>query len=423
MDEPPNPPDPAVLLSAHFMSLDDLARDSAQRDQLWRNFLLIAACVMAAAALYRVPLELSRLAFEPLGQGASTDLVKRFREVQAWFDGRPVYGVIESADYPPASYIVLYPFVHWPTLEITRLIWTASTIVSLAWLGVITLRETGASGAVERAFVVLLPLSTYATAANIRIGQMGLHLTALLLTGLLVLAHQDRSWKRDLIAAALLVATLIKPTFSVPFFWVAFFRGGIRFTVLAVGGYIALTLWGAAFQHDSLLALIQGWLGQSGNVEATTAHANLHSWLANAGLQDWYVPGSLLVLVTAGLWTWWYREADHWLLIAIASLVARFWSYHRWYDDILLLPAMIALYRMIAEEEREGRRDLIAMGLFVALWGFSIWPPQLLAMPAPWDSLFKDAKTITWVLLLIELLRRSRRARPAVALPKQRQAA
>ncbi len=405
------------------MSLDDLAPDSAQRDQLWRNFLLIAACLMAAAALYRVPLELSRLAFEPLGNGASTDLVKRFREVQAWFDGRPVYGVIESADYPPASYIVMYPFVHWPTLEITRLVWTATTIAGLTWLCFITVRESGARTAVERVFVALLPLATYATAANIRIGQMGLHLVPLLLAGLLMLAYQERSWKRDLLATGLLVAALIKPTFSVPFFWVAFFRGGIRLTALVVGGYVALTLWGAAYQHDSLPVLIQGWLGQSGNVEATTAHANLHTWLGGAGLQDWYMPGSLIVLTVAGAWTWWYRDADPWLLIGVASLVARFWSYHRWYDDILLLPAMIALYRIITVKEREGQRDLLAMGLFVLVWGFSISPAQFLEMPAPWSNLFKGAKTITWILLLIEFLRRTHHVSSATGLRQQSQAA
>jgi glycosyl transferase family 87 len=412
-----------VHLHGYCMSLDDLAPDSAQRDRLWRSFLLLGACLMAAAALYRIPVELSRLATEPLGSGAATDLIKRFREVHPWFDGRPVYGVIESADYPPASYILLYPLVHWPSFEITRLVWMATTVAALLWLSVIMLRETRASTPIEQAFVVLLPLASYAAAANIRIGQMGIHLIPLLLAGLLVLARQARSWKRDVLAAVLLVAALVKPTFSVPFFWVAFFRGGFRFTALAVGSYVALTLWGAAYQQDSLVALIQGWLGQSGNVEAITAHANLFSWLAAAGLQDWYLPASLLVLVAAGVWTWWYRERDVWVLIAVASLVARFWSYHRWYDDILVLPAMIALYRMIATEEQEGRRDLIAMGFFVMLWGFSVSPAHLMEMPDPWGSLFKGTKTITWVLLLIELLRRTHRRTIAAEHERQLEAA
>ena len=394
------------------MSFDELVPNPSQRDQLWRRFLLIAACLMAAAALYRVPLELGRLAFEPLGSGASADLIKRFREVHEWFAGRPVYGVVESADYPPASYIVMFPFVHWPTFELTRLVWTASTIGALVWLCVITVRESGAKTAAGRSFAALMPLSTYATAANIRIGQMGLHLVPLLLAGILMLARQDRSWRRDLVAAGLLVAALIKPTISVPFFWVAFFKGGIWFTVLAVAGYLALTLWGAAYQADSLLTLIEGWLGQSGNVEATTAHANIYSWLGSAGLESLYLPASLAVLAVAGIWTWWYRKADVWLLIAVASIVARFWSYHRWYDDILLLPPLIALFRMITAGERAGRRDLMAMVLLVLTWGFGMAPAQVLSFPEPWGSWFKVAKTTTWVALLVVLVIRTHRARP-----------
>lgn len=395
-----------------YVSLDDQAPESAQRDQLWRVFLLLACCLMVAATLYRVPLELSRLAFEPMGSGASTDLVKRFREVHAWFAGQPVYGVIESADYPPASYIVMFPFVHWPTLELTRLVWTLSTIAAMAWFCVITVRESGAETKVEKLFAALMPLATYATAANIRIGQMGLHLVPLLLCGLLMLARQQQSLRRDLVAGGLLVAALIKPTFSVPFFWVAFFRGGVQFTAIAVIAYIALTLWGAAYQQDGLVDLIQGWLGQSGNVEANTAHANLHTWLGSAGLQDWYMPGSLAVLAAAGLWTWYYRKSDLWLLIAVAALVSRFWSYHRWYDDILLIPPMIALFRAVKTGERTGRRDIVAMMFLVLVWAFGMAPAQVLSFPAPWGDMFKIAKTLTWTLLLAELMIRTHRARP-----------
>lgn len=395
------------------MRIDELSSDLATRDPLWRRYLLVAACVMVAAALYRVPLELGRLAFEPLGSGASADLVKRFQEVHAWFAGQPVYGVIESADYPPASYIVMFPLTHWPTLDITRMVWTLSTIAALAWLCIITVRESDAATPAERWFAALLPLSGYATAATIRIGQMGVHLLPVLLAGTLVIARQRRSWGRDLLAAALLVAALIKPTFAVPFFWVAFFRGGLRFTMLAVAGYIALTLWGVAYQQPSLIEQIQGWLGQSGNVEATTAHANVFSWLGRAGLEAWYLPASLLVLGAAGLWTWRYRSADAWLLIAFASIVARFWSYHRWYDDILMLPAMIVLMQMIGSAERTGRRDVIAIVLLVVNWVFWLAPAQVLSAPAPWSDLFKVAKTTTWIAIMALIMIRTHRSRPA----------
>jgi hypothetical protein len=392
------------------MTLDDSAPVPPHRDLHWRRALYVAALLMAAAALYRVPMELGRLAFEPLGSGAATDLVKRFREVHPWFAGEPVYGVIESADYPPASYIVMYPFTHWPTFDTTRLVWTITTTLALAWLCSITMRESGARSGPERWFAVLLPLSAYATAATIRIGQMGIHLLPVLLAGTLLIARTERSWRRDLVVAGLLVAALIKPTFAVPFFWVAFFRGGMRFTILAVAGYVGLTFWGAAYQQDSLITLIQGWLAQSGNVEATTAHANVFSWLGRAGLEQWYLAASLAILAVAGAWTWRYRAAEAWLLIAVASIVARFWSYHRWYDDLLMLPPMIVLLQMINAGERASRRDLVAMALLALNWAFWLAPAQVLQAPPPWGDLFKLAKTTTWLATLALLLMRTHRS-------------
>lgn len=381
-------------------------RDATAR--LWRAFLLSAVVVMVAGALYRVPFELWRLAFEPLGQGASTDLKKRFIEVVEWFAGRPVYGAVESADYPPASYLILFPLVHWPTLEAARVVAAISMAAALAWLTVITVRACGSQDRMVRLFAALLPLSMYATAANLRIGQVGVYLIPLLLAGTLLLAEEERSWKSDIVASVLLVAALVKPTFSVPFMWIAFFRGGLRPALLISGLYAALTVAASAFQDASIPALVQGWLGQSGNVEFNTAHANIHTWLGVAGLEQYLLPGSLLVLLAFGAWTWWYRRGDIWILLAVAAIVSRFWSYHRWYDDILMLIPLIALLRMIVVERAVGRADRLAMVLAALIWAFGIAPAQVLSAPAPWSDIFKIAKTTTWLATLGLLLVRAR---------------
>jgi len=39
--------------------------------------------------------------------------------------------------------------------------------------------------------------------------------------------------------------------------------------------------------------------------------------------------------------------------MAVAALTARFWTYHRWYDDLLILIPMIALFRIAKEAETE----------------------------------------------------------------------
>jgi glycosyl transferase family 87 len=389
----------------------DLSYEATPRDQLWRSFILAAACLMAAAALYRIPIELGRLAFEPMGQGAAHDFFFRFRESREWFAGRPIYGVVSHADYPPATYVMLFPFTSW-SLNIARLVWAGSMVGALAWLFMISVRECAAKTTLERAFVVLLPLCSYATAATIRVGQIGLHILPALIAGLLILANQERSWKRDLTAAVLLVFALAKPTFSVPFFWIAFFVGGVRLTTLVVAGYVALSWWSSSFQPDSLAVLVQKWLAQGSTISSDTAHGNIQSWMANAGIAAWNLQAPLLVLGAAGIWTWLYRRADVWLLIGVASIVARMWAHHRWYDDVLLIPPLVTLYRMISAGERAGKRDAVAMALFAIVLGFSIAPARFLDLETTVSVAFKAAKSIAWVALLVEILIRTQRAYP-----------
>jgi hypothetical protein len=179
-----------------------------------------------------------------------------------------------------------------------------------------------------------------------------------------------------------------------------------------VASYVALTVWSAAYQPDSLLVLSQGWLSEGVGIPTETAHANIHSWMNHVGIVGWDLPASLVVLGAAGIWTWLYRKADVWLLIGVASIVARIWSHHHWYDDVLLLPPMITLYRMIVAGERSGMRDPVVMGLFLLVLGFATAPARLLDLETAVSSGFKAAKTIAWLALLVELMIRTQRAYP-----------
>lgn len=377
--------------------------------RFWSAFLLAAAVVMFGAALARVPSELWRLAAEPVGHGAAGDLRFRFIEVREWFSGRPVYGIIESADYPPASYLILIPLVGWPTLEMARVVASLSMVAALAWLTRATVRVTGSDDRRVRWFAVWLPLAMYATAASIRVGQIGVYLIVLLMAGILLLDRVRRTWKTDIAASALLVLALVKPTFSVPFMWIAFFRGGIRPALLISGGYVVLTLIAASFQDASLPVLVQGWLGQSAFFEFNPGHANLYTWLDAIGLERFVLPGSLILLFLFGFWTWWHRRSDLWLLLGSAAIVSRIWTFHRWYDDILMLFPMISLLRVIGTGSSAGRLERLAMVLIALICAFGIAPYVVRAAPPPWGDLFKVAKASVWLATLGFLLIRARK--------------
>ncbi len=372
-----------------------------------------AVALMVVAAGYRLPVELGRLVLEPPGRGAAMDLLFRYTEVRAWFAGQPVYGAIESADYPPASYLLLLPWLHWPTPEIARLVWAALSVGLTAWFSLLCVRESGATSRAARAFAALLPLSTYATAATLRLGQMGLLLLPLLLVGGIAVATRRRSLRRDLGSSALLAIALVKPTIAPPFMWLAFIRGGWRVTTLIVGAYVALTLAAASFQDASLPDLVRGWLGQRANIDFAPTQGNLYAWLAMVGWDRHLVLSSLVVLALLGGWTWRHRDADPWKLLAVAAITARVWSYHHHYDDVLLLFPLLALLRDVNAASAAGRDDRPALCALALVWGIGILPASLFVAGVPGRDLLQALKTVVWLGTLVLLARRA--ARPVAA--------
>ena len=117
-----------------------------------------------------------------------------------------------------------------------------TTVAALSWLVRWSLRESKAITPLERVFVALMPLSMYATGATIGNGQLIIHLLPALLFGLLLLHSRPSGWRTDLLAAFLILLTLVKPTVSVPFFWIVLFAVRVRPAVLVALGYIGLTL-------------------------------------------------------------------------------------------------------------------------------------------------------------------------------------
>jgi hypothetical protein len=130
---------------------------------------------------------------------AGYDLKARIAEAQHWFSGLRIYGVMEYAEYPPASYVMLWPLVGWTTRTAASWLWgalLAASIAALAWLCV---RESGASTWQQRIFMAMLPLPLYATQMTAWFGQLSVQVTALLLTGLLLLYRRRASWAGDVV--------------------------------------------------------------------------------------------------------------------------------------------------------------------------------------------------------------------------------
>jgi hypothetical protein len=361
--------------------------------------LWTAVACMAAAAAWRLSNELPRLLS---GADGAFDMRLRHREVHRWFADEPVYGDVERGDYPPASYVILWPLLGWLDLAAARVLWAVTGLAGLAWLAWLAVREGGARTAAPVLLLALLPFSVYPSSATLAMGQLMNHVLPAILAALLLLRRRPPRWSRDVAAAGLMIAALVKPPIAVPFFLIMLLvPDRVRPAVLVIGGYAAVTLLAAAFRSEPLPYTLFGWLAETPQV--LDGHSNVHKWLALAGLQQLMLPASLGILLWLAWWIRRYREVDVWLLLGVCGIVAQLWLHHRLYDHLLLVVPMIALFR-IAAGDSDGNARIPAALFFAAVWGTLHMPAGLLTAPPPLSLATEAAQTLVWIAALVYLL-------------------
>jgi hypothetical protein len=372
------------------------------RPVLWFSIVLMS--VIAARRLARAVTAL--LAGETVGDTTNIFHVL----IHRWFAALPVYSELGTAVHPPATYVILWPFFGWLELEPARWLWAATNIAALAWLAYLIVRESGASTVLERAFVALLLLSMRGTEYTVTIGQFTVLLLPLLLVGLLLLYDRRRGWGRDLLAGVLLLLALVKPPVSAPFLLIALFLpGGLRPTILVALGYAALNFFAVSYQEADLATLLREWLTRSSELAVHAGTANLHIWLAAIGLEKWILPTSLLVFAGLGLWIYRHRHVDLWLLMAVAAIVARFWTYHRAYDDLLLLLPEVALFRLAKRGPSDGGIDVAAAALLALAAIGMLAPIRMLRLSTTGHLLLTGGIAVVWIAMLIFLMKQAAR--------------
>jgi len=412
--------------------------------------LRLAVAVMTVAAFVWLGYQFWRLLWPsspiwPSSPTGATDLKVYHQLVHDWFAGKPV----DRAFYPPASYAILWPLLGWLAVTPARWLWGATTVMVLAWFAYLIVQESAAKSRLERMFVALMLLSIYATGATIGNGQLIVHLLPALLSGLLLL-HRGRGakakrrvpaghdmgetasgrdigetepdwqakqspprplapspllpsasgWGRDLLAAALIVVALVEPAISVPFLWLLLFLPGrARPAFLVSLGYIGLTLFAALFQKVTLASLFGYWL--------------------SIGSGEWLNPFSLFVLAILGFWSYRHRHVDLWILLGVTALVARFWTSHYWYNDLLILLPMVTLFRLAKRERSTDSGNLVAGVLLACTMLTMLAPGGLYLFPAPWNKMYVVGQKLIWIVMLIFLLDRARRENAVIQTGRQ----
>lgn len=131
--------------------------------------------LLAGLAVLKLGSEMHRLTLSTAPNGA-IDLAQRYEELHRWFAGAPVYSAHRRLAYPPQAFVVLWPLVGWLSFTAARWLWAAITIVMLAWMSIVLVRESGARSRLDRSVIVLAWLSMNSVGVAIGNGQLILHI-------------------------------------------------------------------------------------------------------------------------------------------------------------------------------------------------------------------------------------------------------
>jgi len=119
--------------------------------------LRLACAAMALLAVLKLGDEFRRLLLDP-GHNGAVDTRILSQLVHEWFEGRPLYQELDTAIQPPATYVLLWPFLGWLGFTPARWLWAVTSVAALGWLVRLIVQESGAVTRLECVFVALLAL-------------------------------------------------------------------------------------------------------------------------------------------------------------------------------------------------------------------------------------------------------------------------
>ncbi len=374
----------------------------------------LALAATAVLALHRTYVGFYSLLFGTRVQSAA-DILSRWSETRRWFAGQPVYGVVGTAIYPPTTYALLWPLIGWWPAGAVRWLCAAAMAASLVGLIALLIRASGAASRREMAFWALAVPAAQSTSNLVAGGQLALPVLVLGFAGVLLVRGRPRAAGGRLAAALLALVALAKPTITAPFVWLFVFGAEALWPAgVVVLGYAAATAVAARVQPAGIGTEFAAWLEAARHATATLGYGNVQRWLDGWGLGNWAVAASLALFAGFGVWVAWRRREDTLFLAGVAALLARFWTYHQGYDDVLLLVPVAFLWRAAGGHELDRRLRLVA-GLTCAWAWFALLAPlRFLLLPDSAEPALDAVRTASWLAVLAVTLAVGRTRRIAL---------
>jgi hypothetical protein len=316
-----------------------------------------------------------------------------------WSDARDgrldeAVGYPDDGGYPPWAFVSGWLFL-WPSWPSALSYYAFLSLVAVAVIGcwAATLAPEGAGWAGKTfLFVGAAALSAYGT--TLQVGQYGTIVVAFIAASLWLLSLKQGRLG-DVLAGLLLGVAMLKPTIAGPFFLVLLVKR--RWTAAAA---CLLYVIAAA-------ALVWNWTATNPVEMCLQMTASAADYVADSqglvgpllslGLSRKLVTPVLAVgvLLPALVLLGAFRRRNLPILFAVAAVAARFWSYHKGYDNgmmVFLLAPLLAVWL------REPRNLVVGVGALLV--GASLWLPAGLTHYTP----FLVAQLLIWPVGLGALL-------------------
>jgi hypothetical protein len=363
--------------------------------------LSILTLIFALIALAYLTKGFYTLAFDGSPSGAR-DLLERWKEQQYIYLGiypyrmnpadiNPELGRIRSGGYPPWAFFtgfLMFPPISW---TLTRFYQVFLNLISLGILSRFAYQLGLPFGQMAAYFFVVTSLAISSNCTTLNNGQYGLIVNASL-----IIVYWLLQANKNYLAGVFMGIALVKPNISAPYLLSLAIKRKFK-TVIIAFVYIILATWVIAQQTRlNFKEVIGRFLNQIKYVaDDGVSSINI---LIKFGISK-EITLILLTAIALVLGIVIFQKLRHTSLLtlfATASVIGRVFTYHRAYDDLMLVFLLLALLTLAFSE-----RSRLSI-LMLSLVGFTLWLPlNIQNLASPYWSIFQNT---IWLIALVYLL-------------------